>query len=60
MGITQAFAIARSHYDESIDLEAMSLSYAPGYKASELDEIQAVVAPLAETLASKVEGIVLP
>ena len=59
-GITQAFAIARSHYDESIDLEAMSLGYVPGYEASELDEIQAVVAPLAETLASKVEDMVLP
>ena len=38
----------------------MSLSYAPGYKASELDEIEAVVAPLVETLASKVEDMVLP
>ena len=60
MGITQAFAIARSHYDESIDLEAMSLGYAPGYEASELDEIEVAVAPLVETLASKIEDIVLP
>ena len=59
-GITQAFTIARSHYDESIDLEAMSLSFTPGYEASELDEIEAAVAPLAKTLASKVEDIVLP
>ena len=59
-GITQAFAIARSHYDESIDLEEMSLGYAPDYEASELDEIEAAVAPLAETLAHKVEDIVLP
>ena len=60
LGITQAFAIARSHYNESIDLEEMSLGYAPDYEASELDEIEAAVAPLAETLASKVEDIVLP
>ena len=59
-GITQAFAIACSHYDESINLEAMSLGYAPGYEAFELDEIEAAVAPLVETLASKVEDIVLP
>ena len=59
-GITQAFAIACSHYDESINLEAMSLGYAPGYEAFELDEIEAAVAPLAITLASKVEYIVLP
>ena len=59
-GITQAFTIARSHYDESIELEEMSLGYAPGYEASELDEIEVVVAPLAETLANKVEDIVLP
>jgi len=60
LGITQAFAIARSHYDESIDLEAMSLGFAPGYEASELDEIEAAVTPLAETLASKIEDMVLP
>ena len=33
-GITQAFAIARSHYTDSIDLETMSIGFAPGYKAS--------------------------
>ena len=59
-GITQAFAIARSHYADSIDLETMSLGFAPGYEASELDEIEAVVAPLAQDLANRVEDIVLP
>ena len=59
-GITQAFTIARSHYDESIDLGAMSLGFAPGYEASELDKIEVAVAPLVETLASKVEDMVLP
>ena len=59
-GITQAFAIARSHYADSIDLETMSLGFAPGYKASELDEIEKAVAPLARNLADKVEDIVLP
>ena len=59
-GITQAFDISRSHYDESIDLEAMCLGFAPSYEASELDEIEATVTPLTETLASKVEDMVLP
>ena len=59
-GITQAFAIAHSHYDDNIDLEATSLGFTPGYEPSELDEIEATVTPLAETLASKVEDMVLP
>ena len=58
--IIQAFAIARSHYDDNINLEAMSLGFTPGYEPSELDEIEATVTPLAETLASKVEDMVLP
>ena len=60
LGITQSFTIARSHYYESIDLEAMSLGFTPGYEASELDEIEAAVAPLTKTLVSKVEDMVLP
>ena len=59
-GIIQAFTIARSHYDDNIDLEAMSLGFTPGYEPSELDEIEATMTPLAETLASKVEDMVLP
>ena len=38
--ITQAFAVARSHYDREVDLEIMSLGFAPGYEPSELDEIE--------------------
>ena len=38
----------------------MSLGFAPGYEPSELDEIEATVTPLAETLVSKVEDMVLP
>ena len=49
-GITQAFAVARSHYDDNINFEAMSLSFAPGYEPSELDDIEAMVTPFAETL----------
>ena len=37
VGITQAFAVVRSHYDQEIDLEVMSLGFVPGYKNSELD-----------------------
>ena len=57
--ITQAFGITRSHYADSIDLETMSLGFAPGYEASELDEIEKAVAPVAWNLANKVEDIVL-
>ena len=59
-GVTQAFAIARSHYVDTIDLETMSLGFAPGYEASELDEIETAVAPLAQDLANRVKDIVLP
>ena len=58
--ITQAFVIAHSHYADNIDLEMMSLGFAPGYEASKLDEIETVVAPLAWDLADRVEDIVIP
>ena len=60
LGIIQAFAIARSHYDDNINLRAMSLGFVPGYELSELDEIEAAVTPLVESLASKIEDMVLP
>ena len=59
-GINQAFAIARSHYVDIIDLETMSLGFTPGYEAHELDEIETAVAPLSQDLANRIEDIVLP
>jgi len=59
-GITEAFAIACSHYVDSIDLETMSLGFMPSYEAFEPDEIEKEVAPIARKLANKVEDIVLP
>ena len=44
--VNQSFIIAHSHYGDSIDLETMSLVFAPGYKAHELDEIETAVVPL--------------
>ena len=41
-------------------MEMMSLGFATGYEASELDEIEKVVAPITRNLAEKVEEIVLP
>ena len=38
----------------------MSLSFAPGYEPCELDDIEATVTPFVETLASKIEDMVLP
>ena len=52
--------IAHSHYGDSIDLEAMSHGYAPGYEAYELEEMETAVAPLSQNLADKIEDIVLP
>ena len=59
-GITEAFAIARSHYDQEIDLEIMSLGFTPGYEASELGEIEKAVTPIAWNLANRLKDIVLP
>ena len=44
--VNQSFMIARSHYGDNIDLEAMSHGYAPGYEVYELEEMEMVVAPL--------------
>ena len=46
VGVNQSFMIARSHYRDSIDLEAMSHGFAPGYEVYELEEMEAAVAPL--------------
>ena len=45
-GVNQSFMIAHSHYGDSIDLEAMSHGYAPGYEVHEQEEMETVVAPL--------------
>ena len=57
LGITQTFVVARSHYEDNIDFEAMSLGFTPGYEPSELDDREATVTPFAETLVSKIEDI---
>ena len=60
IGITQAFAVAHSHYDQEINLEAMSLGFTPGYANSELDEIEKAVTPIARNPANRLKDIVLP
>jgi hypothetical protein len=45
-GINKSFMIARSHYGETISLEAMSLGYAPGYDEKELEELEEAIVPL--------------
>ena len=59
-GVNQSFMIARSHYGDSIDLEAMSHGYVLGYEVHELEEMEMVVAPLSQDLVDKIKGIVLP
>ena len=59
-GITQAFTVARSYYDREINLEVMSLSFAPGYEDSELDEIEKAVTPIAWNLVNRLKDMVLP
>ena len=58
-GVHRAFAIVRSHYI-NIDLPVINEGFAPGYTDAELDEIEAVVAPLSWDLADKMEDRVLP
>ena len=45
-GVNLSFMIAHSHYGDSIDLQAMSLGYVPGYEDHELEEMETAVAPL--------------
>ena len=52
--------IARSHYGDNIDLEAMSHGYAHVYEVHELEEMETAVAPLSQDLADRIEDIVLP
>ena len=59
-GITQAFTVARSHYDREINLEVMSLSFMPVYEDPELDKIEKVVTPLAWNLVNRLKETVLP
>jgi len=59
-GITQAFAVARSHYDREINLEVMSQGLAPIYEDAELDEMEKAVTPLAWNLANRLKETVLP
>ena len=58
--ITQAFTVARSHYDREINLEVMSQGFALGYEDSELDEIEKAVTPIAWNLANRMKDMVLP
>ena len=58
--ITHAFTIAHSHFDREMNLEVMSLGFAPGYEDSELDEIEKVVNPIAWNLVNRLKDIVLP
>ena len=44
--VNQSFAIACSHYGDSIDLETMSHGFMPGYEVHELEEMEATMAPL--------------
>ena len=58
--VNQSFAIVRSHYGDSIDLEMMSHGFTPSYEAHELEEMETAVAPVSQDLADKIESIVLP
>lgn len=53
-GVHRVFSIARTHY-ERIDLDYISQGFAPGYTEEEIDEIEAIVAPLARRLAESIE-----
>ena len=59
-GITQAFVVARSHYDWEINLEVMSHGFVPVYDDDELEEMEKAVAPLARNLENRLKEEVLP
>ena len=59
-GIPQTFIVTHSHYEDNNDFEAMSLGFTPSYEPSNLDAIEATVTPFVETLASRIEDMVLP
>ena len=58
-GITQAFVVARSHYDREINLEVMSQGFTPVCEDAELDEMEKAVTPLARNLANRLKETVL-
>ena len=58
--VNQSFAIARSHYGDNIDLEAMRHVYAPIYEVHKLEEMETAVAPLSQDSTDRMEGMVLP
>ena len=60
LGITQAFAVAHSHYAQEINLGVMSQGFAPVYEDTELDEMEKAVTPLARNLANRLKETVLP
>ena len=58
-GVNQSFMIARSHYGDIIDLEAMSHGYAPNYEVHELEEMETAVALLSLDPVDRIKDIVL-
>ena len=58
--VNQSFMIAHSHYGGSIDLEAMSHGYAPGYVSIGWRRWKWWWLLVCRTLWDRIEGIVLP
>jgi hypothetical protein len=58
--INRFFVVARSHYGETIILEAMSLGYPPGYDEKELEKLEKAMVPRSQDLAGRIKDIVLP
>jgi len=59
-GITQAFAVAHSHYDREINLEVMSQGFVHIYEDAKLDEMEKAVTPLTRDLVNRLKESVLP
>lgn len=59
-GVNRCFAIARSHYEENITLDVLSLGCAPGWGEDELADLEKDVEPLSRALADKIEDAILP
>lgn len=46
VGVNRSFVIARSHYEDGINLDLLSLGYDLGWSENELVTLETVVKPL--------------
>lgn len=58
--MTQAFAIGRAYYKETLNLEVLSCGYPVALNDEAVVQLEGGVAPFSQVLADKVKDVVLP